>query len=51
MALGQLAIVGVFLPLAWVLRRSRFYRWGVVVAGSAAIVLLGLIWTFQRVSA
>jgi hypothetical protein len=48
--LGQLAIVGAFLPLAWALRRSRFYRWGVVVAGSVAIVLLGLVWTFQRVS-
>ena len=46
--LGQLAIVGVFLPLAWLLRRTRFYRWGVVVGGSWAIVVLGLFWTVQR---
>jgi hypothetical protein len=46
--LGQLAIVGAFLPLAWVLRHSQFYRWVVVVGGSAAIVVLGLFWTLQR---
>jgi hypothetical protein len=47
--LGQLAIVAVFFPLAWALRRTGFYRWGVVAGGSAAVVLLGLIWTLQRV--
>ena len=47
--LGQLAIVGVFLPLAWGLRRTRFYRWVVVAGGSVAIVVLGLFWTLQRV--
>lgn len=46
--LGQLAIVGVFLPLAWGLRHTRFYRW-VVAGGSAAIVVLGVFWTLQRV--
>lgn len=48
--LGQLAIVAVFLPLAWGLRRTRFYRWVVVVGGSMAIVVLGLYWTFQRMA-
>ena len=48
--LGQLAIVGVFLPLAWGLRRTRFYRWVVVVGGSMAIVVLGLYWTIQRMA-
>jgi hypothetical protein len=47
--LGQLAIVAVFFPLAWALRRTGFYRWGVVAGGSGAVVLLGLIWTLQRV--
>ena len=47
--LGQLAIVGVFLPLAWALRRTRFYRWGVVTGGSVAIVVLGVFWTLQRI--
>jgi hypothetical protein len=47
--LGQLAIVLVFLPIAWLLRRTRFYRWVVVAGGSAAIVVLGLVWTLERV--
>jgi hypothetical protein len=47
--LGQLAIVGVFLPLAWAMRRTRFYRWGVVTGGSVAIVVLGVFWTLQRI--
>jgi hypothetical protein len=47
--LGQLAIVGVFLPVAWLLRHTRFYRWVVVAGGSAAIVVLGLFWTLERV--
>ena len=46
--LGQLAIVGVFLPVAWLLRHTRFYRWVVVTGGSAAIVVLGLFWTLDR---
>jgi len=46
--LGQLAIVGVFLPLAWTLRNTLFYRWVIVLAGSVSIVVLGLIWTLQR---
>jgi hypothetical protein len=47
--LGQLTIVGVFLPLAWALRRTRFYRWGVVTGGSVVIVVLGVFWTLQRI--
>jgi hypothetical protein len=47
--LGQLAIVGVFFPLAWMLRRTQFYRSVVVAGGSAAIVVLALYWTAQRV--
>lgn len=46
--LGQMAIVAAFLPLAWVLRHTRFYRWVVVAGGSWAIVVLGLFWTLQR---
>ena len=47
--LGQLAIVAVFLPLAWTLRHTWIYRWVVVVGGSTAVVLLGLFWTLERV--
>ena len=46
--LGQMAIVMAFLPLAWLLRRTRFYRWIVVAGGSLAIVILGLYWTLER---
>jgi hypothetical protein len=46
--LGQLAIVGVFLPLAWGLRRTWFYRWVLVFGGSSAIVVLGCLWTLER---
>ena len=46
--LGQLAIVLTFLPVAWLLRHTRFYRWVVVTGGSAAIVVLGIFWTLDR---
>lgn len=46
--LGQLAIVVVFLSLAWPLRHSAFYRWCVVVGGSLAIAVVGTIWTWER---
>ena len=46
--LGQIAIVLVFLPLAWTLRHTAFYRWFVVVGGSVTIAFLGVIWTLQR---
>jgi hypothetical protein len=46
--LGQMAIVMAFLPVAWLLRRTRFYRWIVVAGGSLAIVILGLYWTLER---
>ncbi len=47
--LGQLAIVGAFLPVAWWLRHTRLYRWLVVAGGSAAVVVLGVFWTLERV--
>jgi len=46
--LGQIAIVLVFLPFAWRLRHTIFYRWVVVLGGSLAIAVLGIIWTLQR---
>ena len=45
--LGQAAIVALFLPVAFVLRGTRAYRvlvWG----GSAAIVTVAVIWSFER---
>lgn len=47
--LGQLAIVGVFLPLALGLRRLMFYQDFVLRLGSAAIMLIASTWMAERV--
>ena len=46
--LGQLAIVAVFLPLAFVLRHTRFYQRGVLVGGSWVALLVALAWFVER---
>ncbi len=46
---GQLAIVAVFLPIAFALRRTAFYRRGVMLGGSLLIALLAGIWLVERV--
>ena len=46
--LGQLAIVAVFLPLAFWLRATWFYRVGVLKAGSLLVALLATWWLAQR---
>ena len=45
---GQLAIVALFLPLAYALRATRFYRRAVMTAGSLVIALLAGIWLVER---
>lgn len=45
---GQLAIVGVFLPIAYLLRTTRFYQTGVLYGGSALAGLCALLWFWQR---
>ena len=45
---GQLAIVAVFLPLAFSLRRSWFYRRLVMIGGSLAIAMLAAVWLCER---
>ncbi|MDD1612451.1 MAG: HupE/UreJ family protein [Methylococcaceae bacterium] len=45
---GQLAIVSVFLPAAFGLRRSWGYRQILVHAGSALIAFVALIWLAER---
>lgn len=47
--LGQLAIVAAFVPLAWTLRRTGFYRWAILVVGSIGIAAVGLTWFIERV--
>ena len=46
--LGQLAIVALFLPLAFWLRATRFYRVGVLTGGSIVVALLASWWFVQR---
>ena len=46
--LGQLAIVAVFLPLAFVLRHTPFYQRGVLVGGSWVALLVALAWFVER---
>ena len=45
---GQLAIVAVFLPLAYAARRSAFYRRFVLVGGSALIAAIAAVWLTER---
>lgn len=45
---GQLALVTLLLPLAFALRRTAGFRWGVMTAGSVAIVVVALGWLFER---
>ena len=47
--LGQLALVALFLPLAWWTRRTGFYQRGVLIGGSAAVALIALVWAVERV--
>jgi hypothetical protein len=46
---GQLAIVAVFLPVAYLLRNTPLYRKGIFVGGSIFTMLLALLWLAERV--
>ena len=45
---GQMAIVAGFLPVAFLLRNTRFYLRGVFVLGSWLTMLVALIWLLER---
>jgi HupE / UreJ protein len=47
--MGQLAIVAVFLPVAYALRNTALYRKGVFVGGSILTMLVALVWLAERV--
>lgn len=47
--IGQLAIVGIFFPLAFSLRRLLFYKRFILQFGSAAIMLIASTWMAERV--
>jgi hypothetical protein len=46
--LGQLAIVAVVVPVAFALRRTAFYRVGVLQGGSLLVALLAAWWFVER---
>jgi hypothetical protein len=46
--LGQFAVVGVFLPLAYGRSRYRLYQAAVLKADSTAIALLAGLWLLER---
>jgi hypothetical protein len=45
---GQLAIVAVFLPIAFFIRRTLFYRRVVLIGGSLLIAAIALVWLIER---
>ena len=49
--IGQMCVVGAFLPLAYFARRSIFYRRGAVFGGSIVIAIVASIWLVERVFA
>ena len=46
--IGQLALVAAFLPMAFLLRETTFYRRIVVVGGSALVVVIAGLWLVER---
>jgi hypothetical protein len=46
--LGQITIVAIFLPLAYLLRRTWFYRNLVLVGGSSSIAAVAAAWFVER---
>jgi hypothetical protein len=46
--LGQITIVAIFLPIAYLLRRTWFYRNLVLVGGSSSIAAVAVAWFVER---
>jgi hypothetical protein len=46
--IGQLAIVAVFLPCAYFLRQTLFYRRGIFLGGSVLTLMIALVWFIER---
>ncbi len=45
---GQLAIVALFLPIAFLAKNHAFYRKLVLVGGSSVIVAISMVWLVER---
>jgi hypothetical protein len=46
--LGQLAIVAVFLPIAYALRDTVLYRRGILIGGSLVVAAIAVVWLVER---
>ena len=46
--IGQLVIVAVFLPCAYFLRQTPFYRRGIFLGGSVLTLMIALVWFIER---
>ena len=46
--IGQMCVVAAFLPLAYLARRTRWYRKGALVGGSVAIAAIASVWLAER---
>ena len=46
--IGQEAVVLAFMPIAFLLRATRFYRFGVVRVGSTIIIVISTCWLIER---
>ena len=46
--LGQLVIVGIFLPVAYTLRATGLYQRVIFIYASASIALIAFLWLIQR---
>jgi len=47
--LGQLAIVAVFLPIAYLFRKTKFYELAILKLGSILIAIIAAIWMIERI--
>ncbi|HYI87301.1 MAG TPA: HupE/UreJ family protein [Burkholderiales bacterium] len=45
---AQLAVLLVVIPPSFICRRSRYYRWLVVIPGALIITVVGALWLVQR---
>ncbi len=48
--IGQMCVVAAFVPIAFMLRSTRFYRTFVLRGGSFAIAIVATVWFFQRLT-
>ena len=46
--IGQLGILSLFVPAAYVLRKSKFYKLVIFYGGSILIILIAAAWFIER---